>query len=467
MDDTIFTPEQEPNKKRSKTNNKSKKSHKALCIVMTIIILISLAFAIFADVNGAHASISINFKRISDGKNPDGSPFNIYEIKNDEVLKLACEKLDNKITPQELKKHLSVTSNTSVGDLDAVKQAILDGQTTYGHNSSLYTLSYKIISDEIKAEGIESVIDSVFNAASYPSKTEILNAVAESYSEYYTNAYIVNDDVLNVDLTDIEKSDYYNQSALIKSVLNRMLRYFNARYDSDTKFVSEQSGVGFGDLQKQVANIINLDWENYNSYIIKNGVTKDRDYLLKQLTYLKNDYELDGKRCLSEYEAIMVGIEKYDPDVTKVVFIPALDSADDFYMNRTKVGIDYMIENANALKIDADTYQYNADYCAYLTDMFTQSDAPTQQELDKADAMRSDIIKKIQDICESALKLNQEYRLNESYSEIKLDKATGFDGIAFFGVNFIKTFINLSMLALFVYFTVGSIKKPKAGKNIF
>ena len=62
------------------------------------------------------------------------------------------------------------------------------------------------------------------------------------------------------------------------------------------------------------------------------------------------------------------GISIYDPSVTKVVFIPALDSENEFYMNRTKIGIDYLTENASKANLAGDEAENEAHYYEYLMD---------------------------------------------------------------------------------------------------
>ena len=65
------------------------------------------------------------------------------------------------------------------------------------------------------------------------------------------------------------------------------------------------------------------------------------------------------------------GISVYDPLVTKVVFIPALDSENIFYMNRTKIGIDYLTENASAANLAGDEAENEAHYYDYLIKQFS------------------------------------------------------------------------------------------------
>ena len=63
--------------------------------------------------------------------------------------------------------------------------------------------------------------------------------------------------------------------------------------------------------------------------------------------FMKNLNNETNKRHMSAYKVTKETIDFYDANTTRVVFIPALDEERDFYMNRTKVGIDYLVEKAS------------------------------------------------------------------------------------------------------------------------
>ena len=171
-------------------------SYSLICFIIIALLAVITVAAI--NLNSAYTTVSASFSEIADGGNPDGSPFDIYEVLDEEVLTAACEKLDNKIDPETLKKHLSVTGITTDGTFSTIKQNVLDGNETYSYFPSRYAVTYSIVSDSIKADGLFASIAAVFKQFTMPSKTEILQAVAESYQEYYKNKYVVSMDYLKL-----------------------------------------------------------------------------------------------------------------------------------------------------------------------------------------------------------------------------------------------------------------------------
>ena len=401
-------------------------SYSLICLI--IIAVVAAVYVIAINSNSAYTTISASFSEIADGHNPDGSPFEIYEVLSDEVLKSACDKLDNKVDPETLKKHISVTGITTDGTFNTIRQKVLDGNDTYSYFPSRYTITYSIVSDSIAADGVFASIAAVFKQLAMPSKTKILQCVADSYKEYYENNYVLTSEVFDIDWSKTKSLDYFNRASEINNILNRISRYLGKRYDEDVEFVSKD-GVSFGDLKDEAAGIMQNDIESYKSFVIQNGITSDRDKLLKQFRYVLNTNNDQAVRSRGEYAIMLDGISIYDPSITKVVFIPALDSENVFYMNRTKIGIDYLTENASKANLAGDEAENNAHYYEYLISQF--GNAPNSEDwiLKAADKRCEEIISKVNDFCERAVAVNDEYISSVSYEGVEISSISYGQGL--------------------------------------
>ncbi len=393
------------------------KNHKYLTASAIIVAAGVLCFILMSGTNTVYTTVSLSFSEISKGCNPDGSPFDIYEVLSKTVLENACKKLDGRLDPTTLRKHISVAGITTDGSFSAIRQNVFDGNDTYSYFPSRYTISFSTVSDAIKADGKIAPLKAIFNQFAMPPKDEILNAVAESYIEYYEKKYITTSDMFDVDWKKTESLDYFNRANEINNILMRMNRYLGKRYDKDVKFVSE-SGVGFGDLSAEASRIINTDVEQYRAFIIQNGITTDKDTLLKQLRYVSQKNYEQTQRSRGEYGIMLDGISIYDPLITKVVFIPSLDSKNDFYMNRTKIGIDYLTENASSAKLEGDEAESKAKYYDYLIDQFGKFEYSEEWKINEAENRYRKIIEKIDGFLKKVSGVNDEYSRNVSYETI-------------------------------------------------
>lgn len=401
-------------------------SYSLICLI--IIAVVAAVYVIAINSNSAYTTVSASFSEIADGHNPDGSPFEIYEVLSDEVLKSACDKLDNKVDPETLKKHISVTGITTDGTFNTIRQKVIDGNDTYSYFPSRYTITYSIVSDSIAADGVFASIAAVFKQLAMPSKTKILQCVADSYKEYYENNYVLTSEVFDIDWSKTKSLDYFNRASEINNILNRISRYLGKRYDEDVEFVSKD-GVSFGDLKDEAAGIMQNDIESYKSFVIQNGITSDRDKLLKQFRYVLNTNNDQAVRSRGEYAIMLDGISIYDPSITKVVFIPALDSANVFYMNRTKIGIDYLTEDASKANLAGDEAENNAHYYEYLISQFGNVTNSEDWILKAADKRCEEIISKVNDFCERAVAVNDEYISSVSYEGVEISSISYGQGL--------------------------------------
>ena len=200
------------------------------------------------------------------------------------------------------------------------------------------------------------------------------------------------------------------------------------RYDEDVEFVSKD-GVSFGDLKDEAAGIMQNDIESYKSFVIQNGITSDRDKLLMQFRYVLNTNNDQAAKSRGEYAIMLDGISIYDPSITEVVFIPALDSENVFYMNRTKIGIDYLTEDANKANLAGDEAENNAHYYEYLISQFGNVTNSEDWILNAADKRCEEIISKVNDFCERAVAVNDEYISSVSYEGVEISSISYGQGL--------------------------------------
>lgn len=417
-------------------------------IIAGILILFFIASicVMFRHFSSSAINISANFTSVTEGKNPDGSPFNINEIISEEVLLRASEKLDGKVDAETIKKHLSISDGTSAFDIAKLKQKIVAGSTDYSIYPNTYTLTYSIVSDDIKRDGVFATIKAVFKQIAMPSQKKILSSIAESYSEYYSEKYIAGNVAMQVDWADTDSLDYYNKATETKLAAEKISGFIQSKYDKNPKFVSD-SAIGYGELYTEIEQIISVDVENYISFVIQNGLTADKDSLLRQFTFMEKLYNETYLRHMSAYEILKEAIEFYDANTTRVVFVPAIDEERNFYMNRTKVGIDYLVEKASYEKGAADDALHNAERYKYLVESFSDTELASNEVYVAADKIYADVKDKINTFIKNAEDIINEGSQTEKHEKINCGKPyRDFDLISM-AVSGGKLFIMLLIIA--------------------
>lgn len=427
-------------------------------LIFTLVFVFCCLYAVFQMTNSRYVTITINSASVSKGQNPDGSAFDIYEILGDEVLEAASEKLDGKITAAELKRHLSVSDALTAETNLQLKQSILDGEHENTHFPTVYSLTYATVTDKTSTDGLVDQIRAFFRGSAR-SVDRILEAVAESYQEVYAASHLTYDSMFVIDWSSIDTLDYYNRAEALRTEAMRILRFLQDKANENPIIESSSEKLTYGDLNNDLWQLIHVDIENHQAYIIQNSITKSRKELLRQFRYMEELYKEEKERKTEAYLILDEAVDMYDSTTTKVVFIPALDQNDAFYMNRTKVGLDYLVESADAARLAADEAEHNAKYYQYLQTCFSETVTPERSQVAHTDAVYQNIRGELEELMESVKVLLEESNQTENEG-IKVSDAGMSAGIVGIGMSFAKRFAILSMVA-YVFLCIPSVLPQK------
>ena len=422
------------------------KSFRLCLLAFALVFVICCLCAVFQMTNSRYVTITINSASVSKGQNPDGTAFDIYRILSDEVLETASQKLDGKVSVAELKQHLSVSDALSAKTNQQLKQSILDGEQENTYFPTVYHIVYSTVSDEIRNAGIVEQIVAICRAILILDEDRILEAVAQSYQEVYAASYLTYDSMFEIDWDSIDAMDYYNRAEALRTESMRILRFLQDRENKNTVSDSSSEKLTYGDLSNDLWQLIRVDIENHQAYIIQNSITTSRKELLRQFRYMEEIHKEEKERKTEEYLILDEAVDLYDSTTTKVVFIPALDQDDSFYMNRTKVGLDYLVEQADAARLAADEAEHNVKYYQYLQACFSETVTPKQTQISHTDVIYRGIKEQLETLMESVKTLLAESNYSENEG-IKAGKVGMTVGIASIGMSFAKRFVILSMAA--------------------
>lgn len=442
------------------TKRKAPRTPKAIWLYLlafVVVFVICSLFAVSQMTVSRTITITINSASVARGQNPDGSAFDIYQILSDEVLEAAAEKLGGSVSAAELKQHLSVSDALTVKTNQQLKQSILDGEYENTYFPAAYSVTYSAA-----PEGGRLVL-----GTSVSETDKILAAVAESYQEFYESSYLTYDALFQVDWERIDAMDYYNRSEALRTEAIRLLRFLQDQIDttSDTGIASGK--LTYRDLGNDLWKLISVDIENHQAYIIQNNITTSRKALLRQFRYMEELYKEEKERMTEAYLILNEAVDMYDSTTTKVVFIPALDQDNSFYMNRTKVGLDYLVESADSARLAADEAEHNAQYYQYLQTCFADAVTPEKGQIAHADAVYQNIKEQFAEVAEETKLLLEES--NQTANEgIKVGTAGMSSGIVGIGMSFAKRFVILSLAAYaLLYIPTGFFrKKPTAAQEV-
>ena len=449
----------------------NKSYRKACIIILTVIVIICCVNAVYQLTNSVSATVMINSIFSADGQNPDGTPFSIMELFNDDIMNNAVEKLNVKMSASELRNHLSVSDTMIDNSFVKLEQSIFNGENENTYFPTEYILTYSTISKQIKSEGFGAQCKSFCRSFFLPSKAKILDAVLQSYQEYYSEKYLSYGSLFEIDWYLVDSMDYYNRFEFMDDTIQRLMRFLQYKNTRSIAQNGTHAASDYYDLIVELSKGPLHGINDYQSYVTQNGVTNDKMNLLRQFVYMQELCEEENTRKLLEYDVLKEAIEMYDSTTTKVVFIPALDDSKEFYMNRTNVGLDYLTEKADSAKVQAASAEYSAKHYQYLQTCFGEEYITyengdrikirnTEAQRNHADELYKELKKEIQRLTSKTELLTNNSAQTEP-EELKI--SAPFCGVSIIGIgmSFAKRFVLLAMSAYVLVCIFAAIPKRK------
>ena len=309
----------------------------------------------------ASTVLSLDYEEASRGLTPNGTRFNIFEIRSAEVMEklIGYAGLTGKITPEELSECVSV---------QATHDKSIKGNVNYLSTSFVVRFTNSRAIDRIPAE-------------------DMLSLLCKAYREYFEEHYGFNHSILSFRVGDLEFNDEYLMAAdLLELKCSQLEKYVQLRSRESKNYQDPDTGITFSSLQKRLSSFYSYDLANLRSYLIENGIAKDREGLISMLDYKIRMDSLMHNKMMAAYEEDNAGIRMYDAAMSAVVMIPTQDEKMQYYMSRTKTGMDNMVIHAQEQLTGTAERKEQIEYNSYLTEKL-KANVPDLAKTEKANAM--------------------------------------------------------------------------------
>lgn len=258
------------------------------------------------------AIIDINYPGIEQGLNPDGSQFDILQLKSPYVIERALEELalsDSGVKLDEIRRNIDITSIIPDEISQKAENMIKQGKE-YVYYPSEYKVTYKIN-----------------RAFSYNQGVQLLEAIIDQYKKYFYTLYsdvkTVDNAFSNLDYTQYDYPDVVN---IIDNQIETIQELLDSKAEEDSSFRSSTTGYSFGDLGRSLEIIKNVDISKLESLVNTNNLTKDRERLIKDYEYRVKKMELDMAKKNSEAEEARKLMEQYKKE--NYILIPDFNGSE-------------------------------------------------------------------------------------------------------------------------------------------
>ena len=380
-------------------NNEKKQKHlvllklkKGFCRHFYLYFIMILAAAIGTSAylyqgknNTASAVLTLNYEEATKGLYPNQTRYSISLIKSKPVLERAIEKggLKN-VDAEDLAANITARGNTI--------HNIRSGKEGEYRIATSYVITYEK-NPEIKRMDAK----------------QVLNLIMQSYKEIFYENYTYSEKDLSYDWTECEKLEYVEVADLFIKESNKIQKYLHSRTAESGTFCSDTTQETFASLKELIDNFINVDLEKYTAYIKQSGLSKNRDRYVNKINFqnylLKQDYDT----YMAEYKNRLKAIDIYDSALTAVVLVPTVDTQQEFYMSRTKVGIDYQAEAAESANSKANDINKQIQENEYIINQVKSISQGEKSKIAEAENMITDMQLKLTNIAEKTELTNRDY----------------------------------------------------------
>ena len=165
-------------------------------------------------------------------------------------------------------------------------------------------------------------------------------------------------------------------------------------------------------------------------------------------------------KLIAAYDEDNKGIQIYDTAMSAIVMIPTQDQTMQYYMSRTKTGMDNMTLHANTQLIGATERMEQIKYNTYLTEKLTAKGSD-QKQRDKADAMIHDMQASLEKLASDIQTVDSSYTSSKArdYLSIRGSKV-GFTE----RIGLVRSFLGTVFIALIIFICV-SLRLSLSGKE--
>ena len=315
------------------------------CLALTCVF-----FAVCAAVKYCYNSmypslyISLNYENAAKGKNPNGTRFNASEILSDEVLNEAISRSGYKLGAAELKRCLSLETNYDNVDISA-------SSSTDDLNSLSIATDYRLVfKPNLRTVGVNG-------------KT-LLSLIGDVYYEKFMKEKTENVSILDLDFSDYDSSDYHSISDYLKVKADNLKHFIDIYSYADSNYRGA-NGDSFAAISGKIENFSTVELERMHSYVVENGLTRNPSDYINTTNYKNKLLKLDYDKDMAAYNVRLEAIDMYDHQMATIVLVPTKDEKLEYYMSRTKIGVDdyadqaqTYLEDAKKLKNEIDDNNY-------------------------------------------------------------------------------------------------------------
>lgn len=351
----------------------------------------------------ASAVISFNYQEASSGLTPNGTRFNASEILSDDVLSTAISNGNfNNVSVDDLRSRLEVVPVTA-GETLSVDQSYISTEYQLIYYAGWNTRHLK--------------------------PQDVVDMVAHAYYDDFINTYSRKTNILEMDYGELEDADYLDIVDYFSAKANSLYNYASVLSSENVSFQSEDTGETFSSIAEKVQNFSDVQLERYEAFVLTYGISDNKSQYIARLNYNNRITSTSYLRNVAAHEVYLEAIDLYQRDMATVVLVPSEDTEGQYYMSRTKIGVDYFADEAEKTMQQAADQQLEIETNNYTINQLLSAGS-SDTAAAQADAMVESLKSEYESLYQLMIQTLEEYDRNTTndYINIQMSSASHISG---------------------------------------
>jgi len=298
------------------------------------------------------------------GFTPNGSPLDVYEIISPNIISGALEDLNIKGSVEEIRSKIVINPIIPNEIVELKKSKNKEGEE-YDYFPTDYSVKFTVGSDKSGAYA-----------------RDILDAIIKNYSIYYSETYLNNAVIPEVDFdTDLENHDYLEVAEVMNSSVTNIIKYLEERHSGNPDFRSPTTGMSLNNLAVEYKAIKNFDLPALFSNIFNAQITKDKEALIKKYKHRQEQYLLTSQHQANSSNVALSLMERFVESNKSVPNSYNRDTDKEFNTNdvfvhskmrRTKTTYDDLVDKYVLDGVGAAHSLIDSNYCETVIEAFSR-----------------------------------------------------------------------------------------------
>ncbi len=373
-----------------------------LAVTLAAAIVLGACFY-WANISRVNALMTLNYEESAQGLTPNGTRLDLNELLSDEVLDAAITQLGltDEMTADDLAKMISISPRTN-GTLPTDE----DLESGVFHVSSSYQIDLHMPNKYMKAVSADA----------------LLQAVCDCYKTSFYDHNLHHAKILQTEKPDFTAMDYEKAGQYMNVLLAHMIGYLKNR--SSIPSQSDADAVELNSLRENATALLDYDLSTYSSYIWEQGVSRDPVQRAKVLSFFNDALSRSYRQSLENAEMYQGVVAEYNPAIIASAFIPTYNTEREYYMSRTRTGVDDLSEAADRELSDAFATRQRI---VFNQDRIRKLDAKNGSAARvHADVLIENLWEKYSEIVDQILRMDKKYTSDDSgsFMSIRISPAT-------------------------------------------